>query len=317
MQDDSDPYGHIAEARAQSLIEFERSNKKRKMYGSQSDRDLDEGLRISLQDTPTDNSRNDFCDAVSVGTSLGLGYSVLQDSVERVNVDFERTYRETREFSVHGVPGDGSCFFHAVIEGMRQSSHLWKTMINRSPLPGDPVTFCDLIVRWWSRYVTTVPGLVNEDNIHDHLNFKFLRYITAESITDENYSTYAEIVEFEKNVPVSSRMLTPYNSKEDLKKAVKNKRSCWADDFTTNVLNEALSPFLKVVIVNQSPGSPGVRTFRHSDNKAMSYMWVLLRGSHYNLLRKTGSYEPSGGDFIEKVPSNDASMLKYVRSDWC
>lgn len=325
-------------------MDLDESKRNHNVSDRQSDMDLEEAIRISLLDKPVEpplpphrhipNPRrrrristppesnsspwdDSFCDVVSVGKAIGLGDSVLQDSSERLNVNFERAYRETREFSVHGVPGDGSCFFHAVIEGIRQSSHLWKNMLNPSPLPGDPITFCDLIVRWWSRYVTTVPGLVTEDDIHDHLDFKFLRYITSESITDDLYSTYEEIVEYEKGFPVSDRMLTPYRSKEDLKNAVKNRRSCWADDFTVNTLNKALDPFLNIVIVTQSPDNPNLRTVRHSDNKANSYIWVLLRGNHYNLLKKTGLYEPSGGDFIETVSSNDASMLKYVRTDWC
>ena len=250
-----------------------------------------------------------LCDVVTIRSGNG----VLEPSSETVKVDFTRTYRDTREFSLHSVPGDGSCFFHAAIEAMRKSSHLWRNMIDPSPRQGGPRTFCDLVVKWWSKYITTIPEVVSEDNVHEHLNYKFLRYITAGSITDESFETYASFT------GPDEPELRHFNTKDVMKEAVMTERGYFADDFTIDILNRTLSPFIKIVVVKETFNgiSPPIRSVRHDDNRAMSYLWVLLRGNHYYLMRKTGLHKPLDNSFLEMIPSRDNETLKYLRQDWC
>lgn len=266
-------------------------------------------------DNPSRTWDEGLCDIVTIRTDSG----VLEPSSERVKVDFTRTYRDTREFSLHNVPGDGSCFFHSVIEGMRKSSHLWRKMIDPSPLPGGPRTFCEFVVSWWARYIMTIPEVVSESNVNEHLNFRFLRYITAESITDEVFNDYTEILEHESIMPPGEREYRVFETKDAMREAVRNERGYFADDFTINVLNRVLGPFIRVVVVKQTTGgvSPPVYAITDFYGDSMSYMWVLLRNQHYYLMRKTGSHKPSDNSFLEMIPSRDNETLKYLRQDWC
>ena len=312
----------ILEAQRRSLLEASNSNKRRREAES-NDNDLNRALQLSLRggnhgsrssrrfdpNDPSSTWNDSMCDVVTTRTDVG----VLESSGETVKVDFTRTYSDTREFSLHNVPGDGSCFFHAAIEAMRKSSHLWRSMVNPSPLPGGPRTFCDFVVKWWAKYVTTIPDVVSEDNVHEHLNFKFLRYITAESITDEEFNGYKDIT----TRGVSRRRY--FSSKSAMKEAIMTERGYFADDFTIVILNKVLSPFIKIAVVREtSNGSlPPIHSVIHDNNRALSYMWVLLRGQHYYLMRKTGPHKPRDNSFLEMIPSRDNVTLKYLRQDWC
>ncbi len=315
----------ILEAQRRSLLETSNSNKRRRV-GDSSDNDLNRALQLSLRggndgsdssrssrrfdpNDPSSTWNDSMCDVVTTRTDVG----VLESSGETVKVDFTRKYSDTREFSLHNVPGDGSCFFHAAIEAMRKSSHLWRRMVDPSPLPGGPRTFCDLVVKWWAKYVTTIPDVVSEDNVHEHLDFKFLRYITAESITDDSFKTYRDFT------GPDEPELRHFSSKNAMKEAVMTERGYFADDFTIKTLNEALSPFIKIAVVKEtfSSGLAPIRSVIHDNNRALSYMWVLLRGQHYYLMRKTGPHKPRDNSFLEMIPSRDNVTLKYLRQDWC
>lgn len=253
------------------------------------------------------NNNKEWDEFLCCFVDLNKDDGVLKDTGQEITVNLERKYRATRGFSLHHVPGDGSCFYHAVIEGMRKSAKMWTDIITIPDSPDAPVTFCDFIVKWWTKYTSTISEDINEQNINEYLNYKFLRYITSESITTDLFKKYQEIA-------LTDSELEDFVNIEEMKKAVKNDCGLFANEFIGFILNEAFHPFLRVVIVKEQYDN--TRSIRHDDKKAKSYLWVLLRSQHYYLLRKTGKYKPNDDSFIEMIEYNDNETLKFVSRDW-